>query len=169
MAWTTPKTWAVDELVTATLLNTHLRDNLNYLLGGRVQNSILRDNSGNYTTTSTSFTDVDATNLAITLALKGSRALVGFGGVVGHTSGGGWAAFDIDVGGTRHGNGFTYGLVRVATDDGGVSTGFSYVTLITGLSGSTTFKLQWRTGSGTASLWSQSSTVPVAFWAVEIG
>ena len=29
--WTTPKTWVVDELVTAPLLNTHLRDNLGYL------------------------------------------------------------------------------------------------------------------------------------------
>lgn len=29
MAWTTPKTWSVGELVTAALVNTHLRDNLN--------------------------------------------------------------------------------------------------------------------------------------------
>jgi hypothetical protein len=35
MAWTTPKTWTTSELVTASLLNTHLRDNLNYLYGGK--------------------------------------------------------------------------------------------------------------------------------------
>lgn len=29
MAWTTPRTWVTGELVTAALLNTHLRDNLN--------------------------------------------------------------------------------------------------------------------------------------------
>lgn len=29
MAWTTPRTWVVGEIVTAALLNTHLRDNLN--------------------------------------------------------------------------------------------------------------------------------------------
>ncbi len=29
--WTTPKTWQVDELLTATDMNTHLRDNLDYL------------------------------------------------------------------------------------------------------------------------------------------
>lgn len=29
MAWTTPRTWTTGELVTAALLNTHLRDNLN--------------------------------------------------------------------------------------------------------------------------------------------
>lgn len=28
MAWTTPRTWVTNEVVTATLLNTHLRDNL---------------------------------------------------------------------------------------------------------------------------------------------
>ena len=32
MAWTTPKTWVTDEVVTATDLNTHLRDNLAGLL-----------------------------------------------------------------------------------------------------------------------------------------
>lgn len=31
MAWTTPKTWASGEIVSAANLNTHLRDNLNYL------------------------------------------------------------------------------------------------------------------------------------------
>lgn len=31
MAWTTPRTWTPGELVTASQLNTHLRDNLNFL------------------------------------------------------------------------------------------------------------------------------------------
>ena len=32
MAWTTPRTWATNELVTAALLNEQLRDNLNILI-----------------------------------------------------------------------------------------------------------------------------------------
>tara|TARA_R110000824_G_scaffold3602_1_gene17057 strand:- start:481 stop:1323 length:843 start_codon:yes stop_codon:yes gene_type:complete len=36
MAWTTPRTWVSGELVTAALFNTHLRDNLNALDGGRL-------------------------------------------------------------------------------------------------------------------------------------
>lgn len=32
MAWTTPKTWAVSEVVTAAMLNTHLKDNLNAII-----------------------------------------------------------------------------------------------------------------------------------------
>lgn len=31
MAWTTPRTWVANEILTAALLNTHLRDNLNFL------------------------------------------------------------------------------------------------------------------------------------------
>ncbi len=31
MAWTTPRTWAVNEQLTAALMNQQLRDNLNYL------------------------------------------------------------------------------------------------------------------------------------------
>jgi hypothetical protein len=31
MAWTTPRTWYAGEIVTAALMNTHLRDNLNIL------------------------------------------------------------------------------------------------------------------------------------------
>lgn len=32
MAWTTPRTWVTGEIVTASLMNTHVRDNLNSLL-----------------------------------------------------------------------------------------------------------------------------------------
>ena len=31
MAWTTPRTWAVNEQLTAALMNQHVRDNLSYL------------------------------------------------------------------------------------------------------------------------------------------
>ena len=32
MAWTAPRTWVTDELVTSSLMNTHLRDNMNAML-----------------------------------------------------------------------------------------------------------------------------------------
>lgn len=35
MAWTTPRTWTTSELVTASIMNTHLRDQLNYLYSGK--------------------------------------------------------------------------------------------------------------------------------------
>jgi hypothetical protein len=33
MAWSSPRTWSTGELVTAAFMNTHVRDNLNYLKG----------------------------------------------------------------------------------------------------------------------------------------
>src|SRR3990167_2256647 len=42
MAWMTPRTWVAGELVTAAILNTHLRDQLNALIQGGVASSYLR-------------------------------------------------------------------------------------------------------------------------------
>ena len=36
MAWTTPLTWTAGELVTAAIMNAHVRDNENAILGGLV-------------------------------------------------------------------------------------------------------------------------------------
>jgi len=36
MAWTTPRTWTTGELVTAALLNTHIRDNLNETMPAKI-------------------------------------------------------------------------------------------------------------------------------------
>jgi hypothetical protein len=33
VAWTTPRTWVTGEIVTATIMNTHVRDNFNAVLG----------------------------------------------------------------------------------------------------------------------------------------
>lgn len=33
MAWTIPRNWTAGELITALIMNTHIRDNLNYLKG----------------------------------------------------------------------------------------------------------------------------------------
>lgn len=41
MAWTTPRTWVAGETVTASLMNTHVRDNLDYLKT-QADNSILK-------------------------------------------------------------------------------------------------------------------------------
>lgn len=51
MAWTTPRTWATGEVVTAAMLNTHLKDNLNYLKGAAgtvsLDADIITQNTGN--------------------------------------------------------------------------------------------------------------------------
>lgn len=75
MAWTTPKTWATSELVTAAMLNTHVRDNLNFLLSGRGVSLAALNTPGTYSTTSTSFVDVNA-SWEVSLTPESSRVLV---------------------------------------------------------------------------------------------
>lgn len=59
MTWTTPRTWTDEELVTANLMNTHIRDNLNYLYAADNGFDYVLD-SGSYSTTSTTYTVVDS-------------------------------------------------------------------------------------------------------------
>jgi len=40
MAWTAPKDWATSELVTAANMNTHVRDNLNYLKDSKMDKEL---------------------------------------------------------------------------------------------------------------------------------
>ena len=75
MAWTTPKTWADDELVTANVMNTHIRDNLNVLYE-RPLDWLNYLPGSDYTTTSTSWVDVDGTNLKLTVTPATSRVFV---------------------------------------------------------------------------------------------
>jgi len=65
MPWTTPKTWVPGDIPTATDFNQLLRDNLNFLLGGRdIQ---FKDYLGaDKTTTGTSYAAVDTTNFRLT-------------------------------------------------------------------------------------------------------
>ena len=85
-AWTTPATWGVDQLVTASDLNTQLRDNLNTLKTPPSAHYELNESS-DYTTSSASFVDVDATNLALTITTSGGDVFVGFHGSVEHSGG----------------------------------------------------------------------------------
>lgn len=148
MAWTTPRTWAEPEIVTETIMNTHVRDNLDYLkdrLDG-VAKQYIRT-ATDYTTTSTSFVEVDGSNLALTFTTDGSDVLVTFTGY-GYLSTQGYIDIGVDVDGTdyfliRHDHNATPPEYRAFT--------FSYI--FTGLSAAShTFKLVWRVETGTGNL-----------------
>ncbi len=67
MAWTPPLTWSPGDVVTASQMNTYVRDNPAFLLGGRQIAQKRWRNSGNYTTTSTAWVKVDSTNLTLSV------------------------------------------------------------------------------------------------------
>jgi hypothetical protein len=168
--WTSPVTWNPGQVVAASDLNAQLRDNLIYLFT-RPQSCIKRDNGASYTTTSTSFVDIDGTNLKITLNISGSAVLLGFTGQTTRDSGGAEPIFDFLIDSTRYASAGADGLGRVPGNIGP----FCMTGLATGLAaGSHTFKVQWKVGaSGTATLYAGNGTsgqdfIPT-FWAIEVG
>lgn len=143
MAWTSPKTWASEPL-TSTDMNTHIRDNLNYLHSGRPSAQYIRD-ATNYTTTSTSYVDVDAANMSLTITTTGGDVRVSF------------AANGFNTGtnqnyvGVRH-DGTDYEMMASQAEQGRYQN-FSFGYVFEGLSaGSHTFTLRFRTSAGTMTM-----------------
>ena len=165
MGWEMPKTWTVDELVTAGDLNQHIRNNMNALKNP--PSAHFEPNLGtDYTTSQTSFVDVDATNLALTINTHGGDVFLHFHGTVNATSA---VYFDVYENNTRLGG--DDGFLR--DQSGGVDRSISFTRLISGLAGGQhTFKLQWRVNSGSATLFAGAGTankdVHPQFWAREM-
>lgn len=156
----------------ATALKKVLLDDLPSSGGGGfsgTSDSYEANESSDYTTTSTSFTDVDGTNFSLTITTTGGNVLVGFSGTVRIDTVGAHVQLNVDVDGSV-----------VAADDGIVSmraggvtiNSMSFTYLVTGLSaGSHTFKLQWKVSSSTATLYAGAGTthndIHPQFWVQE--
>ncbi len=101
--WTTPKTWNTGDPLTASDMNTHIRDNMEFLLTGgtSVQNRV---DASDVSITSTSFVDVDTTNFKVTITPTSSTNLVVvfITGAVSFPSTG-YAFFDLTDNGARLG------------------------------------------------------------------
>jgi hypothetical protein len=169
MAWTSPRTWSTDNyIVTANDLDTEVRDNFNYLKAVHDNNdSYTADEGSDYSTTSSSFADVDGTNLSLTITTNGQIVYVGFVGFAS-ASGSGTATiyFNVNVDGSDYFSDDGIAQVVPTAERGAVS----FVVPITGLSaGSHTFKLRWKTNQ-TATLYASSTTYDVRpmFWVQEI-
>ncbi len=166
MAWTNPKTWMAGEVVGANDLNEQLRDNMSYL-HSRPHQRIVRTATADYTTTSTTFVDIDSTNLSITLTVSSGTVMVGFSAITRiNTNSGTWPAFDFTIDGVR----FTtapYGLIHFYSASL-LDAPVNYTVLVTDLTvGAHIFRPQWRNiVAGTLTLYATSN--PVIFWAMEV-
>lgn len=81
MGWTLPRTWETNELVTASVLNEQVRDNLTYLASR--PSAFTKGGSADYYTTSAAWTDIDAANLQKTITVQaGGRVLAWFYGTI---------------------------------------------------------------------------------------
>lgn len=169
MAWTTPKTWTSEPLTSGDL-NVQLRDNQNYLKdrmdsGG----SFIAQGPSNYTTTSTSFVNVDAANLSLTLSTHGGDVLLGFTAAVYSQANGAKVYFNVAVDSVDYfaGNGITQ-LTILDSGDVRRHKPLCLVVLIPGLSaGSHTFTLRWKTSNRNTAVIEAANLRP-QFWIQEL-
>ena len=118
----------------------------------------------NYTTTSATFVDIDATGLGATITTTGGDVIVHFDGHI--FASGGNVSIEILVDGAVYAT--DDGVVRVPTS---LSAHTSFTRKIGSLAaGSHTFKLQWKISAGTATLYTGQTTILThpQFWVAEI-
>lgn len=168
--WTTPKTWNTGDPLTAADLNTHVRDNLEYLKD-KPSAAYRADESSDYSTTSTSFVNVDAAKFALAITTKGEDVLIGFLGSLVQSSASNAMYLDIQVDSTRLG--LDDGLLVLYPNSTAVRQSAGFVYLLRGLAAGThTFRLQWKVSGGTATLHAGAGTASYdthpEFWVKEI-
>lgn len=155
MAWTTPKTWVAGNTLTAAELNEQVRDNLDFLFSKPISVSNL-DEAANYTTTSTTFVDVDATDLGRTITTSGGDVLVWCSNIYMKATARVGVFFNIDVNGSlvaaHDGIAKATFVDAIALDSLGTGNyavlSFAFV-VENVASGSNTFKLQWKQSNAT--------------------
>jgi len=148
--WKGIHNWAVGEALTAGNMNNYINDNLDALKAPPTDDYVV-DEGADYSTTSTSWVDVDSSDLQLTITTTGGDVLIGFYGF--HVNASSSCYFDVTLDGTRIGG--DDGLQRAYTG----YTPVSFVYLKTGLSAGThVFKLQWRVLGATSYLYAGAGT-----------
>lgn len=156
MAWTTPRTWAHDDLAAASgaaSLNTHLSDNINWLKSG----NWAVDTAATPSTTSTSA--VAITGLSVSLTTTGGNCLMVLVGSIRTTVGVTltqfqWRIDTVQVGSTQ----------QVHTVGANLSTPLClwYFTSTPPSAASHTFTVYWQTAANTLS--ADANTLRLFVW-----
>lgn len=165
--WTAPRTWNVGELVTAGLLNTHLRDNLEFLKAqiDLPLNFAAAASATLYTSSSATFADVDATNLSLSLTTSGGAVLLGMSTQGKHSVAAGELRLDWHIDGARIGDA-TYGTCLLQAPAADRQIPISHIHIRAMSAGAHTLKLQLATSGATASLGGVSGGTFI--WALEL-
>lgn len=160
MAFTTPRTWVTGELITASIMNTHIRDNLLYLISRNL--FYVLESTSTYTTTSTTFTAVHA-NFSKTVTTSGGTVVLYLSGIL--SSSASVATYiGVSVDGATPTN---YNYYQTANANADYRGHFSLVIYVTGLSAAShSFNVQWQTASGTATITKTYAPFTYAGWEV---
>lgn len=162
MGWTTPLNPAPGRVISVADWNTYISGNDSYLLN-RPGTNIVRNNGGAYTTTSTSFVDIDSTNLSITLAMSGAAAQISLTVVAGANV---QFFLDLTIDGVRYAAGFGTGVGGSMNTAGMISSMVSTSVRVQIGAGTHTFRPQWRVASGTGNI--DAANSPICFSVQEV-
>lgn len=152
--WTVPRTWVAGEKLTAALMNQYVRDEFDYIQNPNF--AYERLNLGaDISFTTTSFADLDATNLSKVIVSTGRDILVVWNPNCDQSSGRGY--YDV-----------TQNSVRIFGDDGGTvysttpATGLCMFTIVDGAGltpgVSYTFRVQAKVTAGTLTTYAGAGT-----------
>jgi hypothetical protein len=160
MAWTTPRTWTTGELVTKTIMDTHIRDNLNALKDPPSDNVDVNESSDYYTSSGT-FVDVGYPALDVTITTAGGDVLIVLFGTLKCVTGLARCYLDLEIDGTTMLGGDDGLLCVVPKPIASASdtAPFCLVFLATGVdAGEHTFTPKWKTSAGTMYLFAGAGT-----------
>ena len=145
MAWTTPSTRATNFLVTSTVYNDDIINNLLYLANR--PSAVIATTPGTLTTTSASWVDVSTTYYQATLNVSaGGRVLVLVQGTIYISSSAGVVGLRLLKNGADVSASATYGHMSNSTN---LDTPFSiFYVAENQTAGSQTYKLQWYVTGG---------------------
>lgn len=150
--YTTPKTWNTGDPLTAADMNTYVRDNVADLKKPAGGYYMLNEGS-DYTTSSSSFVDVDSTDLNISADFSGQADIVvRFSATV---TGGTRVYFDIALDGVRQGG--DDGIVAFETSANGRGVNFFW-RIPAPSAGTHAVKLQWKAAAASATMYAGAGT-----------
>lgn len=129
---------------------------------GFLQSAIATRTAGDLTTTSTSY--VDLTGITVTLTTGARRCLVIFSANGKNSNAGQTARYDIDIDGSRQGQG--YGLSWAA--NAGSAVGFTFLTAVLS-AGSHTIKIVWSVDANTGTTYASTGVTPAFIEVLETG
>lgn len=166
MAWTTPRTWVTAEIVTASIMNTDVRDNLDetvpaiaaiagqyFVADGANSITVARAETNevltSQTTTSTSFTDLTTSGPSVTVTVQ-SRAMIFVSARVFNNTAGEICLVGVDISGASTVSAADNRALLYESGAANDNLMATWNYMHTGLSaGSTTFKLEYRVTGGT--------------------
>ncbi len=145
--WTTPKNWNVGELLIASDLNTHVRDNLEWLKARPFAYQAIA------TTTTTSTSYVAVTGGSVSLATVGGNVLIACLVNAANSGAGNGNFFDLAIDSTRQGDA-SNGLGFISTPVSGYYdlALLLWMTCPPPSAGSHSYALYWKTTAGTITL-----------------